>query len=44
VFRAYIELNDPMLNVSNQKIADTLALCGVHVPRRRRRRDNRATI
>jgi hypothetical protein len=44
VFRAYIELNDPMLKVSNQKIADTLALCGVRVPRRRRRRDNLATI
>jgi hypothetical protein len=37
VIRAYIEHHDPKLNFSNQKIADTLAMCGIRVPRRRAR-------
>jgi hypothetical protein len=37
VIRGYIEQNDPQLQVSNQKIADALARCGVRVPRRRPR-------
>jgi hypothetical protein len=36
--KAYIETRDPKLRVSNQKIADTLAKCGVRIPRRRPRR------
>jgi hypothetical protein len=43
--RAYIEDHDRKLNFSNQKIADTLAMCGIRVPRRRpRRAAARATI
>ncbi len=38
VIRGYIKRNDPQLRVSNQKIADALARCGVRVPRRRPRR------
>jgi hypothetical protein len=38
--KAYIETHDPELRVSNQKIADALAKCGVRVPRRRPRRVN----
>jgi hypothetical protein len=38
VIQGYIERNDPQLGVSNQKIADALARCGVRVPRRRRRK------
>jgi hypothetical protein len=38
--KAYIETQDPQLTVSNQKIADALAKCGVRVPRRRPRRVN----
>jgi hypothetical protein len=38
--KAYIETQDPELTVSNQKIADALAKCGVRVPRRRPRRVN----
>jgi hypothetical protein len=38
VIRAYIEDNDPVLRVSNQKIADALATCGVRIPSRRRSR------
>jgi hypothetical protein len=38
--KAYIEIHDPELSVSNQKIADALAKCGVRVPRRRPRRVN----
>jgi hypothetical protein len=37
VIRGYIE-NDPQLRISNQKIADALARCGVRVPRRRPRK------
>jgi hypothetical protein len=37
VIRAFIEDHDPELKVSNQKIADALAKCGVRVPRRRPR-------
>jgi hypothetical protein len=37
VIRAHIEDHDPDLKVSNQKIADALAMYGVRVPRRRRR-------
>jgi hypothetical protein len=37
--KAYIETHDPELTVSNQKIADALAKCGVRVPRRRPRRE-----
>jgi hypothetical protein len=45
VIRAFIEDHDPQLEVSNQKIADTLAMCGIRVPRRRpRRAAARATI
>jgi hypothetical protein len=40
LIRAYIEDHDPELQVSNQKIADALAKCGVRVPRRRPRRAN----
>jgi hypothetical protein len=36
--KAYIETHDPELRVSNQKIADALAKCGVRVPRRRPQR------
>jgi hypothetical protein len=35
--KVYIEKHDPELRVSNQKIADALAKCGVRVPRRRPR-------
>jgi len=44
--RGYIEQRDPQLRVSNQKIADALARCGVRVPRRRPRKVTaaRATI
>ena len=38
VIKAYIEDNDPGLNVSLQKISDALALFGVRRPRRRRAR------
>lgn len=38
VIREYIEKNDPQLRVSNQKIADALAKCGVRAPRRRPRK------
>jgi hypothetical protein len=45
VIKAYIEDHDPTLRVSNQKIADTLAMYGIRVPRRRpRRAAARATI
>jgi len=37
VIQAFIEDHDPELKVSNQKIADALAKCGVRVPRRRPR-------
>jgi len=37
VIKAHIEAHDPKLRVSTQKIADTLAKCGVRVPRRRLR-------
>jgi hypothetical protein len=37
VIKAYIKKHDPELRVSNQKIADALAKCGVRVPRRRPR-------
>ena len=40
VIKAYIETHDPELRVSNQKIADALAKCGVRVPRRRPRSVN----
>ena len=40
VIEAYIETHDQELRVSNQKIADTLAKCGVRVPRRRSGRVN----
>jgi hypothetical protein len=46
--KAYIETHDPELRVSNQKIADALAKCGVRMLRRRPRagsaRTARATI
>jgi hypothetical protein len=35
--RGYISDHDPDLRVSNQKIADALAMFGIRVPRRRRR-------
>jgi hypothetical protein len=38
--KAYIETHDLELRISNQKIADALAKCGVRVPRRRPRRVN----
>ena len=38
--KAYIEDHAPELRISNQKIADALAKCGVRVPRRRPRRAN----
>jgi hypothetical protein len=38
VIRGYICEKDPSLRVSNQKIADALAKCGVRIPRHRRRR------
>jgi hypothetical protein len=38
VIQGYIADNDPELEVSNQKIADALAICGVRIPKRRRRR------
>jgi DNA-directed RNA polymerase specialized sigma54-like protein len=41
--KAYIETHDPELRVSNQKIADALAKCGVRVPRRRHRKMNKVT-
>jgi hypothetical protein len=48
LIRAYIEDHDPELKVSNRKIADALAKCGVRIPRRRPRagsaRTARATI
>jgi hypothetical protein len=37
VIQGYIAKNDPELKVSNQKIADALAMCGVRIPRRRPR-------
>jgi hypothetical protein len=37
VIRAFIEDHDPQLKVSNQKIADALAKCGLRVPRHRPR-------
>jgi hypothetical protein len=37
VIRAYIQDREPALKVSNQKIADALASCGVRIPRSRRR-------
>jgi hypothetical protein len=40
VIRGYIEDHEPGLRVSNQKIADTLAMCGIRIPRRRRRAGN----
>jgi hypothetical protein len=40
VIKAHIEAHDPKLRVSTQKIADTLAKCGVRVPRPRPRRAN----
>jgi hypothetical protein len=43
LIRAYIEKNDPELKVSNQKIADALARCGVRIPRRRPRARSRRT-
>ena len=42
VIRGYIEVNDPGLKVSNQKIADVLAMCGARVRFPRRRRTRRA--
>jgi hypothetical protein len=36
--KSHIEDDDPELRVSNQKIADALAKCGVRVPRRRPRK------
>jgi hypothetical protein len=49
VIQAYIAENDPELKVSNQKIADALAMCGVRIPGRRpragsARKPGRATI
>jgi hypothetical protein len=38
VIQWYIAQNEPQLRVSNQKIADALARCGVRVPRRRPRK------
>jgi len=40
VIKAHIEAHDPKLRVSTQKIADTLAKCGVRVPRPRPQRAN----
>jgi hypothetical protein len=37
VIQGYIAENDPELKVSNQKIADALAMCGMRIPRRRPR-------
>jgi hypothetical protein len=44
VIRGYIEDHDPGLRVSNQKIADALAMFGIRVPRQRRRTRRPATI
>jgi hypothetical protein len=44
VIRAYIEDNDPGLRISKQKIADTLAMCGVRIPRRRPRAGSGRTL
>jgi hypothetical protein len=41
--KAHIEIHDPELSVSNQKIADALIKCGVRIPRRRPRRVNEVT-
>ena len=43
VIQGYIAENDPELKVSNQKIADALAMCGVRIPRRRPRAGSRGT-
>jgi len=42
--RAFIEDHDPELKVSSQKIADTLAICGVRVPRRPRAGSARTAV
>jgi hypothetical protein len=44
VVQGYIEDHDPDLKVSNQKIADALAIFGVRQPRRRPRNDVRCAI